>query len=1232
MELKWKTRGGAAPRDKSRVYFCCHEADFHSFFEPISRDILQLQDCAIWYRDTLPAVDDEEYIAQLQQMQLFVMPVTTRLLTTANAALDIDFPIAQREHIPVLPLMQESGLEALFNAKCGTLQFLDKHAQDATALKFEDKLQRYLDAVLVGDAQAAKIRAAFDAYIFLSYRKKDRKYAQALMRLIHQNDFARDIAIWYDEFLTPGEDFNDAIGTALDQSALYALTVTPNLLEQGNYIMAHEYPAALNSGKPILPVEMLSTDRASLEQVYIGLPDSIAQSDQQQLTAALTEALQTIALRQNDADPEHNFFIGLAYLGGIDVERDPERAAALITSAAEAGLPEAMDKLMSMYENGDGVTRDYRQSVYWQEQLTEHRRKVWENTGDWHDGDDYAYELKYLAASYQELRMETQAAETAQTLYDLALDKDWGWDHRYYAAVILGDIARENRRPEEAERWYKLGLETALEQGDKAYRGQILMYNRLSMLADDRNDEDAARSYSEAFLTAAKKRCQTKDARGDMIVALLNLATAWKNQQVSAQAVQYAQQALELAQAVAQEQPSRSADNSLSLALSICASCHVGNGDYDTARELIRQSIDLQQKAVEDTGSISDRSQLMQAYNVLCSILLHTQQPEQALTYSDAMLALAESIRQEADTAESRRQLGRVMGMRARIYLALNRPVDAQAATMQSLALTETSRESYADLVNTMAFYCDLAQAMELREDPAAALPYYEQALELGAQCKARFPSAMTDEHLFVYHNNLALCLAKLEQPERMCEQFQKALSCAEAVGDALQQDSWLTLSENYIRAVQYAMEQDGETSRSFCESYLRICGHLPPEQQWGPKLRNNVAIVLHELARLEQNDKRDAAAIAYHRRHIPLRRQLLNDTGLSYHRSALADSLYDLGQLLEGSSEALEYYEQALPLYRQVQQEEPALYHLYRISYCCTMLGRHAKATQQWQQAEALYTEGVDAACQLAEQSDKSGDRRRYATTLADLGDLYLLKGAPEHARPCFQTARDLYTALDGVSGFPDSRSNAAIMQTKLGECAAMTGNTADAIEQMTAAAGTLKQLMHEDNNAETRLNYTACLERLAQVYRSCGADLAARDCIDIIVPLREQNHAEDGTLTTALQLAQTYQNAFIARGFSGDALGAADACDKNIDLLTPLTESHPELTEPLLAVAYHSRSILCAAPEDERWCLEQAAPLAAKYPNDPGCKNVLVHLPEDLQPKAPKKPGLLRGLFGKT
>lgn len=212
--LKYKTRGNCDPQGKSKVYFCCHQKDFNRYFESISDEILAKQNCAIWYIDG--SVDrNEEFFENLLQMQLFVMPITSNLLCTENDALNVDFRFAVEKHIPVLPLLQEPGLEKLFNQKCGDLQYLDKNNRDVTAISYDEKLRNYLESILVGDEFAENIRAAFDTYVFLSYRKKDRKHAQELMRLIHKNDFCRNVAIWYDEFLIPGENFNASIKEAL---------------------------------------------------------------------------------------------------------------------------------------------------------------------------------------------------------------------------------------------------------------------------------------------------------------------------------------------------------------------------------------------------------------------------------------------------------------------------------------------------------------------------------------------------------------------------------------------------------------------------------------------------------------------------------------------------------------------------------------------------------------------------------------------------------------------------------------------------------------------------------------------------------------------------------------------------------------------------------------------------------------------------------------------------------
>ena len=369
--LNYKTRGMSSPQGKQRVYFTCHPADFESYFEKISEEILKLQNCAIWYDKEL----DEAETVDLSQMQLFVIPVTSRFLYEKNRALDSDFRYALEHHIPILPIMQQSGLVESFNRICGDLQWIDPYAQDETAISYAEKMSRFLDSVLVGDELAEKVRAAFDAYIFLSYRKKDRKYAKELMRLIHKNEFCRDIAIWYDEFLIPGENFNDAIEAALKKSGLFALAVTPNLVSEDNYIMSVEYPMAKTQGKDILPVEMVATNREELQKKYVDIPKCVDAEDETGLAEELLTRIQKLAIRENDRSPEHNFFIGLAYLGGIDVEVNHERAVTLITGAAEAELPEAMGKLVSMYRNGEGLERDYKEAIKWQEKLAAYFEK-----------------------------------------------------------------------------------------------------------------------------------------------------------------------------------------------------------------------------------------------------------------------------------------------------------------------------------------------------------------------------------------------------------------------------------------------------------------------------------------------------------------------------------------------------------------------------------------------------------------------------------------------------------------------------------------------------------------------------------------------------------------------------------------------------------------------------------------------------------------------------------------
>ena len=377
--LKVVTRGGSTPKGKRRVYFTCHPKDFDKYFQKVCDDIFKTQDCAIYYTADMSAPIPEQYVeSDLGQMNLFVVPITYALLTEKNRAMDFDLAYAMRDDvsIPILPLMMENGIDFFYEKKFGNRQYFSPYSQDLSAIGYEEKLKKYLSSILLDDGTIDRIRKAFDAYIFLSYRKKDRNFANELMKQIHQNPLYRDIAIWYDEFLTPGEDFEENIYKAFDISKLFALLVTPNLVNEKNYVQTTEYPLARKSGKKILPAEWVDTDKKLLKEQYPDIPQCVNGKDQAELDKGIADALKTIALQSNDNDPEHCYLIGLAYLDGIDVEINVPYAIELITSAAEKEYLDAMDKLYRMYLDGDRVKIDYNAAKKWAQKLYEFELKT----------------------------------------------------------------------------------------------------------------------------------------------------------------------------------------------------------------------------------------------------------------------------------------------------------------------------------------------------------------------------------------------------------------------------------------------------------------------------------------------------------------------------------------------------------------------------------------------------------------------------------------------------------------------------------------------------------------------------------------------------------------------------------------------------------------------------------------------------------------------------------------
>ena len=415
-----RTRNGDSPQGKPRVYFTCYKKDFNLYFDKICDDIFKTKDCAIYYSNAKEKEITQDYFdIDLSQMNLFVIPVSFNLLCSKNRTMNLDFPFAKENHIPVLPIIVEKGIDSVYSKpeNFGNLQYLVLDEQDSYHIGYEEKLRRYLESILIGEELSKKVRDAFDAYVFLSYRKKDRKYANELMHIIHSNEECRDLAIWYDEYLVPGEDFNDAIEKALIKSDLFALLVTPNLVNEDNYIKTTEYPKALATGKPILPAEIKATDQDKMFDQFKNIPKSISVKDKKLFKTHLLESLKSIALMKNENDPNHTFLIGLAYLEGIDVEVDKKRALDLITSAAKDGVPEAAKKLYDMYYNGLSVEIDWNESLKWIEKFYYLQKERFGKT---------AYETLMaklmLSSNYTDLGKYQIAKNINEEVYETALN------------------------------------------------------------------------------------------------------------------------------------------------------------------------------------------------------------------------------------------------------------------------------------------------------------------------------------------------------------------------------------------------------------------------------------------------------------------------------------------------------------------------------------------------------------------------------------------------------------------------------------------------------------------------------------------------------------------------------------------------------------------------------------------------------------------------------------------
>ncbi|GEM_PF-4851853 len=379
MNVSAHTRSNVPPKNKPSVFIVAAPQDTTRIRE-LTELLLSKEHGAnvtVWTAQTPPEPTE---LVQLSHMNLFVIAVTEALVnhTLKQAAEAIRF--AWSENIPVLPVYYISPQSSNPDAKRfyqavtaavtrgkGSAADMELDGPVYSTAAFAEVFSRKLKRLILSDAVAEEItRHAFSKQVFLSYRKVDREKALSVMKAIHDLPVCQSLAIWFDDFLVAGRDFNQEIQQQLASADAFLLTVTPSLLDTPNYVWQQEYPHAIACKKKneIIPVVAEELNRKALIQKYPELPEQVPVWNEE----ALRKSVVSVLFPEGEPDSvtaRQKYLLGMAFLSGIMVEKDPDRAAKFLREAADQGEVNAALQLSFMYLAHIGVARDNGKAMYW---------------------------------------------------------------------------------------------------------------------------------------------------------------------------------------------------------------------------------------------------------------------------------------------------------------------------------------------------------------------------------------------------------------------------------------------------------------------------------------------------------------------------------------------------------------------------------------------------------------------------------------------------------------------------------------------------------------------------------------------------------------------------------------------------------------------------------------------------------------------------------------------------
>lgn len=362
-----KREGSSGLRANRHVYGVFgHFSDSEEMMD-IAGKILLFSDCNVYVQKPHVKFSDEDALILCNEFSFLVFVVSERFLECECFARNIMYAKALEKNVRILPVKSAGSGEIgdAFSRICGKIHLLKNGTGD-----LESELKNYIDNVLepyrmVGLTEdQERIREnLFRCKAFISYRKKDIEHLICLLNYIREIPELRDMALFYDSALIPGEDYDQRLKNELSSSDIVIFVVTSNLLENGNYVIREEYPQAVAEGKLLIPVVMDDTDPETVKSVFSAFTELLGFNSPEALRGKLLNVRYGYG-EISPMTPEFKHFLAIAYESGEGTERNYRLSNTLLKEAASAGYLSSKARLTIQHLDGiiddeyEGETED----------------------------------------------------------------------------------------------------------------------------------------------------------------------------------------------------------------------------------------------------------------------------------------------------------------------------------------------------------------------------------------------------------------------------------------------------------------------------------------------------------------------------------------------------------------------------------------------------------------------------------------------------------------------------------------------------------------------------------------------------------------------------------------------------------------------------------------------------------------------------------------------------------